>query len=115
MRFISSPSSPISDGSFAPDSPERALRARIAGPTTVCHSLDRERYQPWLLLLQSETRLARYARSVIGERDDEDHMKGAYVRNAAVVGPSDFAISGERNDAGQSLDECVQAKIQSAA
>ena len=40
---------------------ERALRARVAGPTPVFHSLDRERCQPGLLLFQSET-LARYTR-----------------------------------------------------
>ena len=31
----------------------------------------------------------------VGERDDEDHMKGAYVNRAAVVQPSDFVISEE--------------------
>ncbi|KAG9310809.1 hypothetical protein JVU11DRAFT_8662 [Chiua virens] len=31
----------------------------------------------------------------IGERDNEDHMKGAYISKAAVAEPSDFVISEE--------------------
>lgn len=33
--------------------------------------------------------------AAIGERDNEDRMKGAFVSKAAVVEPSDFVISGE--------------------
>ena len=33
--------------------------------------------------------------AAIGGRDDEDHMKGAYISHAAVVQPSDFVISEE--------------------
>ena len=33
--------------------------------------------------------------AAVGELDDEDHMKGAYVNHAAVVQPSDFVISEE--------------------
>jgi len=33
--------------------------------------------------------------AAIGEQDDEDRMKGAYVSHAAVVQPSDFVISEE--------------------
>jgi retinol dehydrogenase-12 len=51
--------------------------------------------------------------AAIGERDDEDHMKGAYISNATVVEPSDFVISDEREPT--ISGECVQAIIQSAA
>ena len=33
--------------------------------------------------------------AAVGERDNEDRMKGAYISRASVVEPSDFVISEE--------------------
>ena len=41
--------------------------------------------------------------SAIGERDNEDHMKGAFVNNTDVVEPSDFVLSEE----GQKMQDNV--------
>ena len=53
--------------------------------------------------------------AAIGERDEEDHMKGAYVSHAAVVEPSDFVISEEGKAMQDNIWVSVRAKMQSAA
>lgn len=61
-----------------------------------------------LLAWTSEQGSRQLIYSAIGERDNEDHMKGAYVNRAAVAEPSDFVMSEE----GKKMQDNVWVSVQ---
>ena len=60
-----------------------------------------------LLAWTSEQGSRQLVYSAIGERDNEDHMKGAFVSKAKVVEPSDFVLSEEGQKMQDNVWVCV--------